>query len=195
MIDSMEVTNLRLNGRKELVGDIVQECEEQYCRFKLKKIVGQKVFPMHEATVEQIQGLRKKKTPTFVLRDGYRLFYAIINNSVNFTGNQIITRHKCNEGGCCGRLSAAQDIDGGCAKVRMNCKGIERFPWLDFAFEVFNTATENMLLIARCDRYEKATKKAKAKKSFSIVEYAWSASHGAFEINQSGKKGYDLNFF
>lgn len=113
---------------------------------------------LREITTEQLEEYRKSEVSAFVLKRNNKLYYSEIPNDISLVAFKILGRHQCatikNE---CRRLSAAEDSEGGCAKVRDGAKCIEKYPWITEGYETFNTKKDSFV-VANCLHYENSKK-------------------------------------
>ena len=105
-------------------------------------------FDLEEVTVDELLEFRKE-TPCFVLKKGQRYFLAIIPKDISFVSCDSLGKHMC---GICQRLSAASDEKGGCAKVRARSYFIERYPWIKYGIETFNTH-HDAFIVFECENF------------------------------------------
>lgn len=121
-----------------------------------------KRIKLFEISSETLSKFRSTTLPSFVLKDGEKLYFAIIPDNISFLSvenmfsEKSLNNHKCSSGNyCCLRLSAYCDEKGGCAKVRGHATGIERYPFITCGYETFNTR-RNCFVVANCNNEEVA---------------------------------------
>lgn len=125
-------------------------------RKKLDEQVEAKTFPLREVSLEELAELRKTKVPSFVLKEDGRYYYAEISPYMTFISSSFLGEHKCAAAGkVCNRLSAAQDEQGGCAKVRARSTNIEKYPWITKGYETFGTEGRDTFVVLECQHHEK----------------------------------------
>lgn len=142
--------------------------------------VEEKDFPLKEVSLNQLMKYRANfRSAGFVLkiRDSY--FYTRIPKNLRIHSpfftlqgfKASIPVHLCSKS--CKRLSAAQDCDGGCAKVRdwkvstlideegfskeealILSERIEKYPFIRFGFESFNTVADAVYVL-NCKHFSK----------------------------------------
>ena len=164
-------------------------------RYPVKKEIADRIsewsfLEFIKVTPEELQKYRDNGTPSFVLKNNDELFYTSVPEDLNFSVHNIVGAHKCaipwKE---CRRLSAATDEEGGCAKVRAYASYIERYPWITFGFETFNTINDS-LVVGNCLHYEKCppTKKFSTKERVDIklklASYVWDDVTSIQQINE-----------
>lgn len=112
-------------------------------------------YQFREITVEELKSLRKTKTPSFVYKEYERYFYCEIPYDKSFLATNELGNHMCScqAIGCCERLSAASDKDGGCAKVRGYSIGIEKYPYIQTGYETFNTSND-VFVVLSCQNFK-----------------------------------------
>ena len=152
---------------------------EQISKIENKQIVSIRQFELKTITRQQLLEFRKKRIPSFVLKDNENFFYTTIDPEISFLSPDILGHHMCSLApDCCDRLSPASDEDGGCAKVRNMARFIELYPWISLGYETFNTRCD-AFLVAKCDHYKRFVKTPKAvvskqntrkKKTSNIIE-------------------------
>lgn len=168
-----ELRNIRLIGTQKLLADSVTSVYEVT---KMRSSIGyptkiisrevidtkveEKCYPLRLITVEELAKLRREQVPSFVLKDNGFLYHTVIPADSSFLSSKIMS-HQCATAGkdCCGRLSAAPDSEGGCAKVRGKSTGIEQYPWIS-GFETFGTKLDTFV-VRNCTHYEPCTGKKK----------------------------------
>ena len=119
-------------------------------------------FPLREVTKEELKELRRSGQPGFVLKEDDKYYYAEIKYNTRLLSRCMLSGHKCE---LCKRLSAAADCDGGCAKVREGCRGIERYKWITSGYESFNVYEGGVFIVEYCDRYRQIDGSKKKKKA------------------------------
>lgn len=125
-------------------------------RKKLDEQVEAKTFPLREVSLEELAELRKTKVPSFVLKEDGRYYYAEISPYMTFISSSFLGEHKCAAAGkVCNRLSAAQDEQGGCAKVRARSTDIEKYPFITKGYETFGTEGRDTFVVLECQHHEK----------------------------------------
>lgn len=137
-------------------------------------------FKLVEVTEAWIAQRRKTTIPTFILKTEGRFYATEIPKDMSFVASGLLGgRHKCAVAGNeCGRLSAAKDEKGGCAKVRNKSIGIEKYPWITQGYETINTIT-NSFFVAECEHYEKCPPRTYLpvaelnKLKLGIAQYVW----------------------
>ena len=125
-------------------------------RRKLDEQVEAKTFPLREVSLEELSELRKTKKPSFVLKEDGRYYYAEISPFMTFIASSFLGEHKCAAAGkVCNRLAAAQDEQGGCAKVRARSTHIEKYPFITKGYETFGTEGRDTFVVLECQHHEK----------------------------------------
>lgn len=121
-------------------------------------------FPLREGNAIEISKLRGTNISILIVKIEQRLFYTPIPRhmtflSINFFDDSIYSnrfnvtscKHKCaSQTAGCLRLSAANDENGGCEKIRNGSSGIEKYPWIRLGFETFNTVSD-CFVVSVCD--------------------------------------------
>ena len=91
---------------------------------KTNETTTQETYSLHEISVDELREHRKNKESGFVLKCDNSYYYTSIPHDLRL--QQLTTippkKHMCSN---CNRLSAAEDCDGGCVKVRRCSKRIE----------------------------------------------------------------------
>ena len=110
-------------------------------------------FPLRELTVNQIQILRKKLVPAFILKEKDKFYYAIIPRNISFLTADFLGGHLCAslEKGC-RRHQPANSEKEGCKKVFDLKKQIENYDFIEVGFETINVSQE-VFSVVKCKRY------------------------------------------
>lgn len=108
-----------------------------------------RVFPLREISREEIFILYESGVPGFVLKEHGKFYYAEIKRNTKIESS-MLGKHLCAN---CQHLSSASDEEGGCIKVRSLSKGIERFDFISFGFETFNTRSDSFIVFS-CSNFE-----------------------------------------
>ena len=125
-----------------------------------EKVIKPLKFQLVEVTTRMLTEYRKNKVPTFVLKIGERLYFSKIPFNFNMENSEILSMHKCySVGHTCMRLSSASDELGGCEKVRNYGCCIEKYPWITFGCETFNTLRDVLIVIECLHFKETETRK------------------------------------
>lgn len=113
------------------------------------------IFALEEISAEQLEKKRQEKIPSFVLKENEKYYYTQISNNIKFYSSNLLGEHLCGAFGKeCSHLSAANDENGGCKKVRMRSRYIEKFPWIKLGYETFNTGINDVFVVCTCEHYE-----------------------------------------
>ena len=140
----------------------IPEVDEPICSREIVKVSSQPMsFDLVKVTAEELLEYRKE-TPCFVLKKFDSLYLAVIPQNISFVSCGSFGEHKC---GNCQRLSAASDAEGGCAKVRQRSNFIERYPWITYGIETFNTQ-HDAFIVFQCKNFSKF----RAKRNVSVFE-------------------------
>lgn len=181
---------------------------------KISEHISTESFPLREVSFTELQSLRRSNTPSFVLKRDGKLFYTKVPNTLKLLNCRLLGTHKCShENKTCGRLSAAPDELGGCAKVRGTITssdvkdfskpilGIELFPWITYGYETFNmgrytenpTSTLDVFVVLSCEHYlakpikvkqeEKDKIKIEKKETKSAKEYSMASCFRKYGYN------------
>ena len=140
-----------------LVRSITTSKEQEMCFFKLEEVSSQKV-----------KHYRRSSAPSLVIKFDGKLYYGVIPFGLDLMAAKLLgSPHQCSlPGKECTRLSAAQDADGSCAKVRNLATFIEDYPWIKRGYETFNTK-QDCFVVSSCTHY-KACQQKPRQKSCSI---------------------------
>lgn len=123
----------------------------------LSLVVNEDILPLKETTKEDIQKLRKKNAPMFILKISEKIFYTLLKEDANLSG-LLGKVHACAWNDVtCARLSAAPDPTG-CAKVRPTKKCIEEYDFIRFGYQVVNMQN-TCLFVGVCNNFQKAVRK------------------------------------
>ena len=174
---STNLKNFALDGRSFLLAEEATTTKEVTrvvnARNKSDDILKEKTlntsnakvsFPLKEITAEELKQIRKSDTPSFVLKEYGKYYYAQIPKEMSLYSSLLFGTHQCaTTGKECRFLSAASDENGGCAKVREGCKGIEKYPWITVGYETFNTQRD-CFIVSECDHYKPCVPKKKPSK-------------------------------
>lgn len=142
-----------------------------------KNIISETKYKLSEITLNDLYEYRRSRKPGFVLKYQNHYFFTpipkhsrLMSQTFKLEGFNISTAtHLCGKN--CRRLSAAQDCDGGCAKIRdmtfdslfkfenlslekalQESGRIEKYDFISVGFEAFNAA-HNCLFVVSCNRY------------------------------------------
>ena len=147
---------------------------------KISETIEEKEFPLKKITPKELLIHRKSKNRGgFILKIGDSYFYSEIPIAFRFAAQHFAFegfkysnyKHLCSQE--CKRFLAAEDCDGGCAKVRdipisilIKEEGynssetlekslrIEKYPFIQFGFESFNTKS-NAIFVLCCTHFKK----------------------------------------
>jgi len=162
-------TTLTLQGVTSLHSVVTQRTFNFGCETEVK--IFEEDYPLREVTPRELFLLRTSGKPGFVLKQEGKYYYTTIPKQLTFHSREISGEHMCSRNGkVCSRLSAAEDCNGGCGKVRdldplayINNKKfheavrlsarIEKYPFIRSGYESFNTPT-NSLVVLSCDNYQ-----------------------------------------
>lgn len=138
-----------------------------------------KDYLLGQVTPQQLLKHRSNlKQAGFVMKINDKYFHTKIPRNIKISTQRItldgFSTDSCNHicGYYCKRMSAAEDCDGGCAKVRdlqigtllkeegfytqeqalEVCERIEKYPFIKFGFETFNTVADATYVLV-CDNY------------------------------------------
>ncbi len=145
------------------------------------------VLYFSKISVDEIFEKRIGNTPGLVLKKNQEYFFTEIPADLGCFG---IAKHKCYcNGHLCKKLSAKDDLHGGCVKVRdipieafskkskqklKNACRIEKYDFITEGIESFNTKN-NFFIVIECTHYEKSNpptkpEKKKKKKNPPIIK-------------------------
>ena len=158
-----------IDGTEKLIEEITIIVQENENPVETKKTT---VYPLREVDEKELLLLRHSGEPGFVLKLGNHLFYAKIREKMRLLSQEILGSQICSsKGNECKRFSAADDCDGGCAKVRdigydsyqregrntaqmlVKSKRIEKYAFVKKGYETFNTVSDAFVVL-ECNRYE-----------------------------------------
>ena len=123
----------------------------------VEKISTPMSFDLVEVTVEELLDYRTNHVPCFVLKSNEKYYVTVIPTDISFVSCSSLGEHLCKD---CNRLSAADDMDGGCAKVRNFSKCIEMYPWITDGIETFNTK-HDAFIVFKCKHFRKDKQSSK----------------------------------
>jgi len=107
-----------------------------------------KKYPLKEITLEELAEIRESKTPSFLIKDFGKYYWAKIPAKMCLLKTNIMGEHKCaNSTHDCAHISAASDEEGGCARVRAKYPKIEDFDFIKVGYQKFNTPHDEMNVI------------------------------------------------
>lgn len=138
--------------------------KEVYRNVVDKKVKVIKSFELSEVSMAELRGLRIRGIPSFVLKVDGKLYHCIIPKSLKFVGVNLVGSHKCKD---CRRLSADLDVYGGCAKVRENSTGIEKYPWIPKGFETFGVPSDSFV-VGKCLHFRSYAEKPKVEEKKQV---------------------------
>lgn len=150
-------------------------------------------FELREVSKEQLYEIRSKKIPSFIFKDGDKLFWTEIPKTMNFMTKEFLGKFKCApSGGVCDRLSAASDEQGGCAKVRDIKKCIESYDFIILGYEIFGTNFD-VFHVAKCTHFkeakpQKVTYKQRQIGLLSLAQCLYPDIETLSEVNEKMKK-------
>ncbi len=128
-----------------------------YTSFIKKEFLGEETeivsFPLVPTNREELLQFRRARNPSFILKTNGNLYYGQIPYEMTFPEVDFFGTHLCaQQGHECSRLSAASDLNGGCAKVRNRSRGIEYYSWISRGFETFGTE-KDAFIVTDCKHY------------------------------------------
>ena len=156
-------------------------------------------YPLRRVTRRELFELRATGEPGFVFKvSNEEYYYARIHKKMRFYSQMTLGTHLCAcYGSGCRRLSAALDIEGGCAKVREAStelymregkdfltalswsSRIEKYDFIQKGYESFNT-DQNSLVVIKCRHFEEDEKKEPSYNvsnvddvKLSLAQYLW----------------------
>lgn len=109
-----------------------------------KELLDSSNFTLSKVTQEELDNYRANNIPSFVLKENGLLYYTTIPETLSFISLKLLGNHSCST---CHRQTAACDKEGGCAKVREGCRGIEKYPWIIRGYETFNVMHDCFVVV------------------------------------------------
>lgn len=164
---------------------------------KTNETTTQKIYPLCEIGVDELLKHRRNKDSGFVLKSNDSYYYTSIPKDLRLQKLTTIPpmKHMCSK---CNRLSAAEDCDGGCVKVRKYSKCIERFDFIPFGFETFNTV-QNVFVVWDCKHYEiypesspKMSIEELTNTKLELARFVWEDVNSLTEVRRRIKRNTEL---
>jgi len=143
--------------------------------------VNEEIYTLAKIAREDLKQKRKNGKAGLIFKINNDLYFTEIPATLHvFTFT--CGRHHCAD---CAHLSALQDEDGGCRKVRDSKKCIENYDFIPFGYETYNTCFDVFVVLA-CTRFEKI-KPRTAVMSFSEVNSLKRSLQDFYEDADFGK--------
>ena len=168
--EQLKKTNFYLKGIEKIcVERITSDIEKIYKMYtspkltsellstrQIKQEVEKLEFDLSQIEAEELGKIREQETPGFVLKMNGNLYYTEVPSEISFLGSNILGVHRCaTQNKECKRLSALDDEEGGCAKVRNKSVRIEDYEWIKEGYETFNTL-HDAFVVGNCLHNEMA---------------------------------------
>lgn len=149
---------------KEEIRDICSFIGTDYFRVTKMPEKTSKDFPLKEVTPDELLDLRLSKKPGLVLKSGDKLFYTKIPKNLRLHGNNTPYTHLCGAG-CKNVCKHCPKVDDWTVdfhrkqghsfkKAVVLCGRIEKYDFIPYAFESFNTSLDAYGII-ECENFVK----------------------------------------
>jgi len=146
--------------------------DETKVAYKLKKIDKNK-----------IETARKSNVPCVIVKEYDDYYFSIVDKKFKALGTNIIGEHKCAH---CEHISAAEDCDGGCGKVRDIDAHIEDYDFIKYGLQTINTKTP-AFVVSNCSNFERFVYKTFSRveierRKLALAQYFFPEAKNMFEV-------------
>ena len=110
-------------------------------------------WALQEVNVFELNSYRESGKPGIIVKQNNTYYYAPAPKTPSKAWVDQLGEHLCVSRKFCKRFIPKPHSSGGCEKVFRTPDRIERYPFISFGIEVFNTAL-NCLIVRQCEDYE-----------------------------------------
>ena len=148
---TIQQVTIRRNSNTEQ--ELLSPLNDSNCKIeKIKNIT----LNLVEITPAEIAKARRDHVPFFVLKENGKYYFTEVPIDLNFLSADLLGEHLCAKTHTvCQRLDPVPFKEGGCQKVCDHIKMIERYPFIETAYEVSNTRQE-VFTVVKCKYHRDA---------------------------------------